>query len=114
MERIREAMERARKERQGKGLGFGGNAAKAVSPVAAHSQVGEITYTQTKMVSVSRSVLREKRVVNGFEPGIFADANKILCTHVLQRLREKGWNSLAIVSPGENEGKTLKIGRAHV
>lgn len=107
MERIREALERARKEREGKGLGFGGSTAKAVPPFTAQNPLGDITYTQTKMVKVSRSALREKRVVNGFEPGIFTDANKILCTQVLQRLRENGWNSLAIVSPGENEGKTL-------
>ncbi len=107
MERIREALERARKEREGKGIGFGGSTARAASSLAAQDTVGSITYTQTKTVKVSRSALREKRVVSGFEAGVFTDANKILCTQVHQRLRENGWNSLAIVSPGENEGKTL-------
>lgn len=105
MERIKEALERARKEREGKGLGFGGGtAAVAAAPQA---EVGPIAYTQTRTIQVPRGVLREKRVVSGFEPGIFSDANKILCTQVLQRLKEQNWNALAIISPGENEGKTL-------
>ena len=107
MERIREALERARKEREGNGGGFGSSLGRPVHVTASQPPVGNITYTQTKTVQVSRAALREKRVLSGFEPGVFTDANKILATRVLQRLRENGWNSLAIVSPGENEGKTL-------
>ena len=102
MERIREALERARQERSGNALGGGAGTAPA-----ARSEAEPIVYTQTRTVDVASRLLREKRIITEFEPGLFTDAYKILGTQVLQRLREKGWNSLAITSPGENEGKTL-------
>ena len=36
----------------------------------------------------------------------YADAFKILSTQVMQRMDEHQWNSLAITSAGDNEGKT--------
>jgi exopolysaccharide/PEP-CTERM locus tyrosine autokinase len=52
-------------------------------------------------------MLRERRVVAGFEEGPFTDAYRILRTQVMHRLRENNWNVLAVSSPGEGEGKTL-------
>lgn len=66
-----------------------------------------IEYTQTRSVPVSRDHLRRQRVISGYEPGSFTDAYKILRTRVLQKLREQGWNALAITSPGPSAGKTL-------
>lgn len=66
-----------------------------------------IVYTQTRTVSVSPSVLRERRIVAGLESSPFSDAYKILRTQVLQRMQENGWNLLGITSPGVGEGKTL-------
>src|SRR5262245_4211057 len=68
---------------------------------------GEISYTRTRVVATAPQALRENRVVGGLEPGPIADAYKILSIQVMQRLREKGWNALAVLSPGEGEGKTL-------
>lgn len=64
-------------------------------------------YTKTRVVQVPRALLRENRVITGFGPGQISDAYKILCVQVLQRMKERGWNALAVVSPGEGEGKTL-------
>ena len=109
MERIKDALERARSERAGKGIGFGGS--KTVVPMTADQEsqesIEQIKYTQTKTIDVSRNFLREKRIVTGFDQGAFSDAYKLLSTQVLQKMREKGWNVLAVTSPGENEGKTL-------
>lgn len=69
--------------------------------------VDQIEYTQTRTIKVSKDFLRERRIVTGFDQGIFTDAYKILRTQVLQKMRENGWNALAITSPGEGEGKTL-------
>jgi exopolysaccharide/PEP-CTERM locus tyrosine autokinase len=66
-----------------------------------------IVYTQTRAVSVSPSVLRDRRIVAALESNPFSDAYKILRTQVLQRMRENGWNLLGITSPGGGEGKTL-------
>ncbi len=101
MERIKQALEKARLERQKTG---------GISAPAASSRVdtsGPVTYTHTRTVEVAKNLLRQKRVVSGADEGAFTDAYKILRTQVLQRLREKNWNSLAITSPGINEGKTL-------
>jgi capsular exopolysaccharide synthesis family protein len=69
--------------------------------------VRQITYSKTRVVAVAKAVLRENRVISGFESGPIADAYKILCIQTLQQLRARNANALAIVSPGEDEGKTL-------
>ena len=102
MERIKQALEKARLERQKSGgvytpLPGSGGAATFDS----------VTYTHTRTMGVTKSILRERRVIAGLEQNAFTEAYKILRTQVLQRLREKNWNSLAITSPGLNEGKTL-------
>ncbi|HHH44653.1 MAG TPA: polysaccharide biosynthesis tyrosine autokinase [Gammaproteobacteria bacterium] len=103
MERIKQALERARAERAGQPAPAGATqaAAPAVTPVE------QVTYSQTRHIEVSRPELREKRVITGFDPCEFTDAYKMLRTQVLQRLNENDWNVLAITSPGTGEGKTL-------
>jgi capsular exopolysaccharide synthesis family protein len=86
-----------------------------IRPAAAHfgpesvigDGVGEIVYSRTKVSPVSRDVLAGNRVVTALEPGAVSDAYKILAIQVVQRLRERGRNSVAVVSPREGEGKTL-------
>jgi protein-tyrosine kinase len=102
MERIKQALEKARLERQKSG--------GSIAPQSSSGGLdmpGQVTYTQTRTAQVQRSHLREKHIISGFDQGAFTDAYKILRTQVLQRLHERGWNSLAITSPGISEGKTL-------
>lgn len=106
MERIRTALEKARGERAHSGIGFGGSPSSAAKGKTG-GVLDQIHYTQTKSIDVSRTFLRENRIVSGFEQGVYTDAYKILCTQVLQKMRDSGWNALAITSPGENEGKTM-------
>ncbi len=99
MERIKQALEKAREER----LKAGGaplNAGGTTSP-------GQIMYTHTRTEAVPVSFLREMRVITAVESGEFSDSYKILRTQVLQRLRENHWNALEVTSPGIGEGKTL-------
>lgn len=104
MERIKQALERARAERAQQPDPLSG---EHVAPAPTPPPVEEVTYSQTRHIEVSRPVLREKRVVTGFDPCEFTDSYKILRTQVLQRLNENHWNVLAITSPGTGEGKTL-------
>lgn len=76
-------------------------------PVESRGSLGDISYTQTRVFTPDLSLLRENRVIAGLPAGAVVDAYKIMCIQVLQRLRERQGNSLAVVSPGENEGKTL-------
>jgi capsular exopolysaccharide synthesis family protein len=66
-----------------------------------------IVYTRTRSVQVPESVLREQRILAGFDAGPFVDAFKILRTQILHRVREKGWNVIGVTSPGAGEGKTF-------
>jgi len=104
MERIKQALERARAERASKPTVV---SSEHVSPVPTDTPVEQVTYSQTRHIEVARPVLREKRVVTGFDACEFTDAYKMLRTQVLQRLNENHWNVLAITSPGIGEGKTL-------
>lgn len=103
MERIKQALEKARLERQQ----AGGSIAPAPPYAGSAGITSSVTYTQTRTISATKEFLQEKRVISGFDQNTFTDAYKILRTQVFQRLREKGWNSLAVTSPGLNEGKTL-------
>jgi capsular exopolysaccharide synthesis family protein len=101
MERIKQALERARLERLQAGFS---------EPLLSSSPPGiseTVVYTHTRTVKVSESHLQAKRVISGSERNAYTEAYKILRTQIQQRLRERGWNSLAITSAGINEGKTL-------
>jgi capsular exopolysaccharide synthesis family protein len=102
MERIKEALERARQERQQVGYAPG-----ATAPPRGAVAPAQIVYTQTRHAEVSDEFLRNKRVITGSDPDAFTDAYGILRTQVLQQLRENRWNALVVTSPGFNEGKTL-------
>ncbi|MHB8622307.1 MAG: CpsD/CapB family tyrosine-protein kinase [Sulfuricaulis sp.] len=102
MERIKQALEKARSERDKGGSGSSGPAPASASA----TKPKHIAYTHTRTVEVATDLLREKRIISGVEQGSFTEAYKILRTQVLQRLKENGWNSVAITSPGLNAGKT--------
>lgn len=104
MERIKQALEKARSERE---KGGSGSRPGPVPTSSGASAPKLITYTHTRTVEVAEDLLREKRIIPGLEQNSFTEAYKILRTQVLQRLKENAWNSLVITSPGVNEGKTL-------
>jgi protein-tyrosine kinase len=123
MERIKQALERAREERRQTGasqldilpthVSGGLSTHPQVRPLETPllspkpSTIPSITYTQTCRIEVSPEHLRERRVAVGMKEDAVADVYKILRTRVLHRMRAKGWNSLAITSVGANNGKTL-------
>jgi protein-tyrosine kinase len=105
MERIKQALELARKERVKNGGRVTGSIAR---PTDKQQSIEEqnITYTSTRTVPMPVGELREKRIITEQQNNI-SDAYRILRTQVLQRLNEKSWNTLAITSPGNGEGKSL-------
>jgi len=104
MERIKEALEKARQERQSN---HGGAAAAASQVQTLREDFTDKGESHTQSLTVADEVLRENRIVTGIEPGPFTEANNMLRTQVLQRFKENDWNVLAVTSPGEGEGKTL-------
>ena len=102
MERIKQALEKARQERQ---IRQGGDSVPF--PHTSQAEAEPAGTSQTQSITVDDNVLRENRIVTGLEPGPFTDACNLLRTQVLQRFKENNWNVLAVTSPGEGEGKTL-------
>lgn len=97
MEKIKQALDKARQERQ---LG------SAVAAKQRVADVSSIEYTRTQSLDASHDKMRESRLVSAMEHSGYTDAMKILSTQVLQRMNEYGWNSLAVTSPRKAEGKT--------
>jgi capsular exopolysaccharide synthesis family protein len=104
MERIKQALERAREERQQHGEATG---EPGLRPAGTPSPVADVRYTHTRNIEPSVEFLREQRVISAFGPGPYTESYKILRTQVLQRLRDGGWNTLAVTSAADDEGKTL-------
>lgn len=99
MEKIQQALERAKQQRQ--------NAGKSGADRHAHAEeVQSIVYTRTKSVDGSAELQRENRILSAMEHNEYADAFKILSTQVMQRMEEHQWSSIAVTSPAEDEGKT--------
>ena len=115
MERIKQALERARAERESAELA-GPAPAVVTAPASARRPLrqtrppaaeAKVAYTTTTTIPVDAEALREKRIVLTEEHDSVADAYKVLRTHVLQRMRTNGWKTLGVTSPGEGNGKTL-------
>ncbi|OGP70507.1 MAG: hypothetical protein A2Y80_05700 [Deltaproteobacteria bacterium RBG_13_58_19] len=69
----------------------------------------EISYTVTRTVAVDPEVMRRNRLMVGggeVEPAV-AEGYKLLRTHILQRTKAEGRNTLIITGPQQGEGKTL-------
>jgi len=105
MERIKQALELARQEREKNGGKVTGSIAQPKQSAQSVAEA-DITYTRTRTISMPVHELREKRIITEQQNSI-SDAYRILRTQVLLRLNEKKWNTLAITSPGNGAGKSL-------
>lgn len=104
MEPIKEALQRARRERQSQSPSAQLNGARSAAALASAQR---LDYVQTRSIAVDPQQLRQQRVVTHDTSDPNADAYKLLRTRVLQSLRQNRWNSLAITSPGQGQGKTV-------
>lgn len=114
MERIQEAIEKARKERQG---AIGGvkeqyrakdqkNDDSPVSEEVSESSI-HVQYSKTKTVDINENELIQRRIVAGFAHDPRSEPYRQLRGIILKRFREQGWSTLAITSPNTGAGKTL-------
>lgn len=99
MEKIQQALERAKQQRQ--------NADKsAVKRQEKADDVQSIEYTRTQSIDGQLETQRENRILSAMVHSAYSDAFKILSTQVMQRMDEHQWSSLAVTSVGDDEGKT--------
>ncbi len=109
MDRIRKALDLAREDRV-RLVGGEEIAARLLEgPASVPSSVvvpGFIEYTKTKVYTPQPKTLESNRIVDpsGNDPA--AAAFRMLRTQVLQRMDDKGWRSIAVLSPNSRDGKT--------
>ena len=115
MEKIKKALEQAKKERDSN-LGqsnldqirLGKPIAMSQPNQAANiAREDQITYTQTQKFTASQDVLNENRIINGSENNEIVSAYKMLRTQLLQKMNENQWNALALTSPSSGAGCSL-------
>lgn len=110
MERIKQALEKAKAER-GDGDATPARSAQVMPaalpadgpPIAETS----IQYSQTKVAKLDPRHLKAMHVIYGEQDRVGLTAYKMLRTQVLQRMSARGWNALAVTSPAPEDGKTL-------
>ncbi len=102
MEKIKQALQRAREAQQDTATARTDAAPRPGAPVEQR-----ITYSQTRVARIKPSVLRKHRALTGDDNDAALAAFRMLRTQVLQRLQANQWNALAITSPGPGQGKTL-------
>jgi protein-tyrosine kinase len=99
MEKIQQALERAKQQRQDKANNISDKEHQA-------EDIQSIKYTRTQSVTGHFDLQRDNRIISAMEHSSYVDAFKILSTQVMQRMAEHEWTSIAITSVGEDEGKT--------
>lgn len=103
MEKIKQAIEKARQQ-SGEKVELPRPVAVAPAPT---SEVGEISYRQTRVVALDPRHLEKHRIVALNKSDLSSVSFDLLRTQVLQKMEEHGWRTLAIVSPVPECGKTV-------
>ncbi|MGD8639607.1 MAG: AAA family ATPase [Gammaproteobacteria bacterium] len=112
MERIKQAVEKARENR---------DMLREVVPheldIAStikldnetrQSGPGQVQYTKTRTVPIDERVFKKNRIIANSDDGSpVSNAYKMLRTRLLQQIKKNQWNTIGITSPGIGEGKTL-------
>lgn len=104
MERIKQAVELARKMRDG---GSDADALAQSDRGARQPEPGQVHYSQTRVVSLDGKLMEKNRILLGEQKNEAGTAYRMLRTLVLQKMRDNGWTSLAVTSARSGEGKTV-------
>jgi Mrp family chromosome partitioning ATPase len=104
MDRLQKALNLARAERDHKLLTGAAVPADLPDPPELRNAS---SVSPARIVSTESSLLRANGVMPADASGPAAHAFKMLRTQVLQRMRQRNWNSLAVMSPAPDDGKTF-------
>lgn len=107
MERIKRALELARQERSSLARGESPAPLAARPAAPANVERREVPLAAAHTVAASEEALRQSRLLLPGMTGDAAHGFRLLRTRVLQRMRPRGWNTLAVVSAAPDEGKTF-------
>lgn len=113
MERIKQAIEKVKNQRSSgagplaqphqdhQGTTFPQQSAQA------HDELQDVSYKHTRVVKLRAEHLEKNRIVAFSKNDPKSMIFDVLRTHVLQKMEENGWRTLAITSPSPEAGKTV-------
>lgn len=107
MERIKQAIEKAKQLEGSRASPPTTATAVPPTPTFTQGEVGEISYRQTRVVQLNPRHLEKNRIVALNKSDLNSVSFDLLRTQVLQKMEENGWRTLAIVSPVPECGKTV-------
>ena len=96
MEKIKQALDRARKERT----------AASGQNISSDEIDSPVKYAETQSIKCSNKRMQESRISTALGHDNYTDAFNILGIQVIQRMEEHHWSTLAVTSPTGGEGKT--------
>ncbi len=105
MERIKQALLRAREDQRGSGA-FTLTEVRQPLAVAPVDDL-EFDYTQTKVVELDHKLLAKNRILIDKKHDRANTAYKLLRTQIEQRMLAKEWSTLAITSSSPGQGKSV-------
>lgn len=112
MERIKQAIDKAKKRRSNEAstpvqTHPDSRAASFAPQLAQEPDELDVNYKQTRVVKLQMEQLEKNHIV-AFNKNDPRSMNfDLLRTHVLQKMKENGWRTLAITSPTPGAGKTV-------
>jgi protein-tyrosine kinase len=113
MERIKQAIEKVKNQHSNgesqlaQPLSDSQGATYTTSPSPVHDELENVSYKHTRIVKLRAEHLESNRIV-AFNKNDPKSMNfDLLRTHVLQKMKENGWRTLAITSPTPEAGKTV-------
>lgn len=108
MEKIKDALEKAKIQHSGQVSGVRANQNNtAIKLPLGNDALASIVYSETAVIKLDPSVLENYRIVaqNKHDPASWIFDS--LRTQVLQKMEENNWRTMAIVSPTPESGKTV-------
>lgn len=106
MERIKQAIEKARRQRVAAGA-QAPRGTRARVPPAGDADLESVRYSRTRVARLDADHLERHRILAHDKAAPASRAFDLLRTHVLQKMEENGWRTLAITSPSAAAGKTM-------
>ncbi len=108
MEKIKDALQKAKTQQSGQTPGFATKHNKSTSKLSiSNEELQSIVYNESAVVKLDPAILENHRIVaqNKHDPASWIFDS--LRTQVLQKMEENNWRTIAIVSPTPESGKTV-------
>ncbi len=107
MEKIKAALAKVKAKRRGKTKADSFPRRLISNVKKVNHDIAEINYTTTAVVKLDEGHLERNRIVSHLIHNANSSIFDSLRTQVLQKMEENNWQSIAIVSPTPESGKTL-------